>query len=182
MRNPPPQGGGFFAIVGNGLRAVPPMPDGIGKPAALRRRAIHESPLRVGAAWIERKPVGNAVPGVPGDRKGRPYAIRTHRRGGALTRPPPQRGGKNPLPRGKRFCAPRWAVQKDGRTIGETGPAPVHLCHCEERSDVAISCTMYPIRLHRFTSYIQDFRCEPTSHRIRLRRWRLPRLRLAMTW
>ena len=136
---------------------------------------------RVAAAWVERKPVGDAVPGVPGDRKGRPYAIRTHRRGGALTRPPPRRGGKNPLPRGKRFCATRWAVQKDGRTTGAEGLAPVPLCHCEERSDVAISCTMYPIRLHRFTSYILDFRCEPTSHRIRLRRWRLPRLRLAMT-
>ena len=59
---------------------------------------MHESPLRVGAAWIERNPVGNAVPGVPGDRKGRPYAIRAHRRGGALTRPPPQRGGKIPSP------------------------------------------------------------------------------------
>ena len=38
-------------------------------------RAIRESPLRVGAAWIERKPVGNAVSGVPGDRKGRPYGV-----------------------------------------------------------------------------------------------------------
>ena len=46
-----------------------------GTPAASRRRAIHESPLRVGAVWIEMKPVGNAVPGVPGDREGRPYAI-----------------------------------------------------------------------------------------------------------
>ena len=64
------------------------------KTAASRRRAIHESPLRVGAAWIERKPEGNAVPGVPGDRKGRPYAIRTHRRGGALTRPPADGNGK----------------------------------------------------------------------------------------
>ena len=51
------------------------MPNGIGKTAALRRRAIHESPLRGGAAWIEMKPVGNAVPGIPGDRKGRPYGV-----------------------------------------------------------------------------------------------------------
>ena len=48
---------------------------GIGKPAALRRRAIHESPLRVGAVWTEMKTVGNAVPGVPGDPEGRPYAM-----------------------------------------------------------------------------------------------------------
>ena len=79
------------------------MPDGIGKPAALRRRAIHESPPRVGAAWIKMKPVGNAVPGVPGDRKGRPYAISQGHpcRGGSWTRLPPQRGGKNSLPRGE---------------------------------------------------------------------------------
>ena len=78
------------------------MPSGIGKPAATRRWAIHESPLRVGAAWIERKPVGNAVPGVPGDRKGRPYAIsQGHpRRGGWDVGDAVPLGRKNSLPRG----------------------------------------------------------------------------------
>ena len=39
---------------------------------------------------------------------------------------------------------------------------------------VAISCTMYPIRLHQFTSYIRDFRCESAFQHIQPRRWRLP--------
>ena len=100
---------------------------------------------RVTAAWIERKPVGNAVPGVPGDRKGRPYAIRTHRRGGALTRPPPQRGGKNPLPRGKRFCATRWAVQKDGRTTAQRDqlPSPSVIARSEATWQSPAPCIPY---------------------------------------
>ena len=51
------------------------MPSASEKPPRCGGRAILESPLRVGVVLIERKPVGNAVPGVPGDRKGRPYGV-----------------------------------------------------------------------------------------------------------
>ena len=60
------------------------------------------------------------------------------------------------------------------RTPGETEPSPAPFRHCEPHRGVAISCTMYPIRLRQFTSYIRDFRCESAFQHIQPRRWRLP--------
>ena len=97
------------------------MPDGIGNPAASRRRDV-EGAVPYGYQKCSINSVGNAVPGVPGDRKGRPYAIsQGHpRRGGALTRPPMPRASEK---------------RRTSRKLPR---------HCEERSDVAIRISPAP--------------------------------------
>ena len=52
----------------------PPDAKGIGKTAALRRRDVEDA-VPYGYQKCSFNSVGNAVPGVPGDRKGRPYAM-----------------------------------------------------------------------------------------------------------
>ena len=91
-----PKGVAFFAAIFKKTditrRERPPCrsPDavGIGNPAALRRRDVGDA-VPYGYQKCSINSVGNAVPGVPGDREGRPYAIsQAPRRGGALSRLP----------------------------------------------------------------------------------------------